>query len=197
MDDELGAALRDHFRRAADDIQPDAALLRRLRDTATASREPSPGRVLPFRRSGDGPPDGFGGLSGRDPGIARRRGLWTVAAVAAAVAIVALVFTVQPSAEKKTRPADRVVPASSPSTPGAASPLPSPPPGKLNPTPKPTRPSGPGKPHGGGDMPPSRPTGGPADSAGPQQPGGPSVGDRPPASTSSPHGIPPSSTAKP
>ncbi|WP_026415915.1 hypothetical protein [Actinomadura oligospora] len=192
MDDELGAALRDHFGRAADDIQPDAALLRRLRETASPSRDraPSPRRALSLLRhptaTAPSPhPSGRG---------VRRRAWWAGAGVAAAVVLIALVFVLRPGVEEKTRPANRVVPpASTPTQPG---PVPKPiPPGKPTSTPKPSLHPTPGAPTGADGPPSARPTRTPSMRPPTAQPGGrPSTGSSAP---DIPHGMTPSSHPRP
>ncbi|MEV4258167.1 hypothetical protein AB0J52_33835 [Spirillospora sp. NPDC049652] len=212
MDDELGAALRDHFRQAADDIQPDAALLHRLRETATPSPSPSRRVVSLARRhpaeAGTGADGAFphteaadrvGDKSGR--GIPRRR-WWLAAAaagVAAAVVFVALVFVLRPgTVEKKTHPANQVVPASSPSG-QAPAPMPTTP-GEPGSSVKPTPPDSTPRPQTGtGGVPGTAPTGRPSTPPTTTRPNGPPPhASRPPNAPTPSRGNPhPPATSSP
>ncbi|MFI0351884.1 hypothetical protein [Actinomadura sp. 9N407] len=93
MSDELETLLREHYRRGADRIQPDGALLHRLRNAADPAHGASPGRIRRRFRP--------------------RAGLWAVPVLAAAV-VIALVL-LWPGGERPARPEPLSPPGPTPS----------------------------------------------------------------------------------
>ncbi|MFB4319706.1 hypothetical protein [Actinomadura sp. 21ATH] len=126
MNDELETLLREHYRRRADRIGPDAELLHRLRNAAGPAG-PNPYPHPRVRRRG--------------PWL--RIGLWAVPALAAVAAVVAFAL-LGPGEQRRERP--------EPLAPAPSLTVPVPTPTRPLPVPRPTRP---GPEPRGGNVPPA------------------------------------------